>query len=197
MNRYKFRKDAFRSGICWKSDLTKFDSCRHQTNAKITSICIYKKVVNHKSTIIETPRKDSSNLHARPIILLARTCRTTSRNLRRSSSEARRNIQCRVPSEEVPRTKKQRHRFRRHDGEIFRGREMGQTKGVPQDDIGIVNGAVRSGCFDPGWNALRRLARGLWDVAAGRVNLVVGIYSKGSIKTYSLALQMEMNTYIW
>lgn len=46
---------------------------------------------------------------------------------------------------------------------------MGDAKGVPEDDIGIVNGAIRAGLFYPGRQALGRFTGGLWDVATGWV----------------------------
>ena len=51
---------------------------------------------------------------------------------------------------------------------------MREAEGMPEDDVGIVEVAVWI-CSDPGGDALRWLARGLWDVAAGRVDLVVGV----------------------
>lgn len=66
------------------------------------------------------------------------------------------------------------HRLSRHDRVILRRREMRDAKGVPEDHVRVVELALRIGC-DPGWDALRWLARGLRDVAAGWVDLVVGV----------------------
>jgi hypothetical protein len=52
---------------------------------------------------------------------------------------------------------------------------MGQTESVPQDDIGIIDGSVGSGGFDPCRNTLGWLARCLWDVATSGVDFIVGV----------------------
>lgn len=51
---------------------------------------------------------------------------------------------------------------------------MREAEGVPEDHIRVVEFALRIGC-DPGWDTLRRFARGLRHVAAGGVDLVVGV----------------------
>jgi hypothetical protein len=61
------------------------------------------------------------------------------RNLARGTTIARRNIKRWISHEEIPRSKEQCHWFCRHDGEVFGGREMGDAKGVPEDDIGVVD----------------------------------------------------------
>jgi hypothetical protein len=68
------------------------------------------------------------------------------------------------------------------------------AEGVPENDVGVgdVCGGVRG---DPGWDALGGLARGLWDVAAGGVDLGVVVwsdvskasfFSEGVLVTYTL-----------
>lgn len=66
---------------------------------------------------------------------------------------------------------------------------MGQTKGMPEDDVRVVNGAVGPGGFDPGWEALRWFTRGLGNMAAGRVDLVVGVCSGISEGSFTVRQQ--------
>ena len=69
----------------------------------------------------------------------------------------RRYIQAGIAGEEVARPQQQAHRLGGHDGEILGTGEVGQTKSVPEDDVGVfqVRGGV--GC-DPGWDALGGVA---------------------------------------
>jgi hypothetical protein len=67
------------------------------------------------------------------------------------------------------------HRLRRHNRKILRRREMRQSESVPQHDVLVVKArvGVRG---DPGGDALRGLAGGLGDVAAGGVELAVFVW---------------------
>lgn len=90
----------------------------------------------------------------------------------RNTAVARRDIKTRVPCEEVPGSKQQTHWLGWHDGKVLRGREVSKSESVPEYDVGVLE--IR--CWvrgDPGWYALRRLARGLRDVAPGGVDLRV------------------------
>ena len=113
--------------------------------------------------------------HARPITLLTTTILFPRGNLRRGSRIARRDIEGRVAIEEVPRTQEQRHRLSRHDGVVFRRREMRETECVPQDNIGVVDGTAWTRGLNPGWKTLRGLAGGLGDVVTGWVDFFVGV----------------------
>ena len=119
----------------------------------------------------------TSNQPARSITLsTARIARSLPRGyLRRRPREARRHVQDGIAREEVPRTEKKRHGLRRHDGVVLGGGEMGQAESVPEDDVGVVDGGVRAGGFDPCGEALGGFARGLGYVAACGVDLVVGV----------------------
>jgi hypothetical protein len=95
-------------------------------------------------------------------------------HLTRGTTITRRDIQRRILIKEIPRAQQQRHRLRRHDGEILRSWEVRDTEGVPEDDVGVVDRGLAIG--DPFWDTPRRLARGLGHVPAGGVELVVGIW---------------------
>lgn len=97
-------------------------------------------------------------------------------NTTRHTAIAGRDIQAWIPREEVPRSEQQTHRLGRHDGKVLRSWEVSEAECVPQHDIGVfeVGGWVRR---DPGGYALRGLARGLRDVAAGGVDLGVVVCS--------------------
>jgi hypothetical protein len=69
----------------------------------------------------------------------------------RGTSKARRHIEDRVAVEEVTRSKKQSHRLSRHDRVVFRGGEMGQTESMPENDIRVIDRAVRASGFNPSW----------------------------------------------
>lgn len=114
-----------------------------------------------------------SNLHAR-LVDTARTASLAGSDLARGTCIAGGNIQRGVSQEEVAWSQQQRHGLRRHDGEIFRGWEMSQAKGVPQNNVFIGNVLGRVG-VNPQGQALRWLARGLGHVAASRMDLVVRV----------------------
>ena len=65
----------------------------------------------------------------------------------------------------------------RHYGIILGRGKMRQAERVPEHDVGVVERFVWAG-GDPGWDALRRLARGLRHVAAGGMDLVVVVWSR-------------------
>lgn len=96
--------------------------------------------------------------------------------MRRRPGVAGWNVEDRILAEEVAWAQKQGHRFSWHDGEILRGREMSDSKRVPQDDVRVVNGAVWSCFLNPGGEAVGGFTGGLWNVAAGWVKLVIGIW---------------------
>ena len=58
---------------------------------------------------------------------------------------------------------------------------MYDAEGMPEDDVGVLDRFVASIC-DPLRKALRRFSRGLWHMAAGRVDLVVGICGSMSVR---------------
>lgn len=66
------------------------------------------------------------------------------RYLARSLRETRRNVQSRISGEEISRSQQQCHRLGRHDWIVFRTGEVGETKSVPQHNIGVgdVGGRV-------------------------------------------------------
>jgi hypothetical protein len=84
------------------------------------------------------------------------------------------NVKAWVPSEKVARPEQQCHRLSRHDWEIFWTWEMGDAKGVPENNVrvGQIDVRVR---FDPRRNTLRRLARCLRYVTTGRMELCIVI----------------------
>lgn len=53
---------------------------------------------------------------------------------------------------------------------------MREAKGVPEDNVGVINGGGWTGFFDPHGETLGGLAGGLRDVSACGVDLVVGVY---------------------
>lgn len=53
---------------------------------------------------------------------------------------------------------------------------MRQAKSMPQNNICVINGAMRPRGLDPCGQSMRGLARGLGDMASSRVDLVVGIW---------------------
>lgn len=73
----------------------------------------------------------------------------------------------------MSRAQQQRHGLRRHDGEVFGGREVRDAKGVPEDDVGVVDRGGAVG--DPRGESGAGLPRRLRDVAARRVQLVVRV----------------------
>jgi hypothetical protein len=75
--------------------------------------------------------------------------------------------------EKVPRTKQQRHGLSRHDRIIFRRWKVGDSKGMPQDYISIINTGFS--ILDPFNKSLGRLTRGLRNVAFSRMDLVIVI----------------------
>jgi hypothetical protein len=102
------------------------------------------------------------------------------RHLARRTAIARRDIQCRIAREEIPGSEEQRHGFCRHDGEVFGGGEVRDAEGVPEDDVGIVDGGVA--VRDPFRDAAGRLPRCLGDVAAGGEDLVVVVWEVLELK---------------
>lgn len=90
----------------------------------------------------------------------------------------RRYIQRRIPGEEIPRPEEQCHRLGGHDGKVFRRGEVGDAKGVPEDDVGVFDGGG-GGVGDPGREAGGGGAGCLGDVAAGGVDLVVFVWRGG------------------
>jgi hypothetical protein len=57
---------------------------------------------------------------------------------------------------------------------------VGDAKGVPEHDVGIVDGFVLR-VEDPGGEAMGGGSGGLRDVAAGGVDLFVGVYGDGLV----------------
>jgi hypothetical protein len=57
---------------------------------------------------------------------------------------------------------------------------MRHSKCVPQNDVGVVDAAIRVRCY-PSGNALRWIARSLRDVATRGVDLVVRVYRDGKL----------------
>lgn len=94
-------------------------------------------------------------------------------NLARGAGIAGRNIHHRVAGEEVSRAEEKHHRLGRHDGEVLGGREVGHAKGVPEDNVGVVDGG--GAVTNPLGDAAGWLARGLGDVFSRGPELVVAV----------------------
>lgn len=84
---------------------------------------------------------------------------------------ARWHIHAWILREKVARPEKDAHGLRRHDREVLRGREMSETKCVPDNNIRIVNRLVWI-TGDPFGQTQRRLATGLWYMSARRIQLL-------------------------
>ena len=84
------------------------------------------------------------------------------------------HIERRIPHEEVSRAQQQGHRLRRHDGVIFWRREVRDAESVPEHNVFVIDLLGGIG-FDPLRQSHRRLSRGLGNVAASRVDLVIGV----------------------
>jgi len=140
---------------------------------KAINLGIIKLYINQNQDSRRAPLK--SHLNTSPITFLAGTLCQTSCDLGGRPGVAWRNIQGRVAVKEVPWSEQQRHRFCRHNGEVLRGREVGDSEGMPEDNIGVFDGAVGTSLLDPSWQALRGLPRGLWNVTASGIDLVIRI----------------------
>ena len=143
------------------------------TTSKVYYPRMYQETHDHLSLLCTTrprlPRRNNQLTHLiRRIQHPTLTCHLT-----RGTTITRRDIQRRILIKEIPRAQQQRHRLRRHDGEIFRSWEMRDAEGVPEDDVGVVDRGLAIG--DPFGNTPRGFARGLGHVPAGGVELVVGI----------------------
>jgi hypothetical protein len=79
----------------------------------------------------------SLNQNIAPLAFPNTTPLPPGRNVTRRPRKARRDIQGRIPEEEMARPQQQRHGLGGHDGEVLRGREMGEAEGVPEDDVGV------------------------------------------------------------
>jgi hypothetical protein len=60
---------------------------------------------------------------------------------------------------------------------------MRQSESVPQHDVFVVEAGGRVG-GDPGWKALGGFAGGLWDVAAGGVELGVVVWKRSVLQVW-------------
>jgi len=98
-------------------------------------------------------------------------------DLARRAAVAGRDVERGVLSEEVARPQEEGHGFGGHDGEVFWRGEMRDAEGVPDYDVGVVDGRVAVG--DPFGDAARWLAGGLGHVSAGGTGLVVGVWIVG------------------
>ena len=84
-----------------------------------------------------------SNPHARwipPINCPSTTALRLGQLTTRRTGITRRDVQCRIPLEEVPRSEEERHGFGGHDRVVFGGGEMGDAKGVPEDCVSSFSG---------------------------------------------------------
>jgi hypothetical protein len=135
---------------------------------------VYKRatIINQTKTHRYQNQKKLSNdtsrtltLHA-PIIHVPHAART--------AAKAWRQVQRRVAVEEVTRSQHQRHRLGGHDGEVLGGGKVHESKGVPENDVGVGDALLRVG-GDPFGKAAAGRAACLRDVAAGGVDLVVGV----------------------
>ena len=97
------------------------------------------------------------------------------RRLTRRLSKRGRDVEGRVAEEEVARSEVQRHWLGRHDGVVFRGREVGDAEGMPEDDVGVLDG-VAARVFDPLRETLGGFAARLGHMPACGVDLVVGVW---------------------
>ena len=94
------------------------------------------------------------------------------RLLARGRRVTRRDIERRVPQEEIPRSEEHRHGLRRHDRIVLGRGEMRDAERMPEDDVRVLN--VFVGVLgDPFGQALGGLAGRLGHVAARGVELVV------------------------
>ena len=98
---------------------------------------------------------------------------TTRQNLARRSRIRGWHVHDRVRREKVPRPEQKSNRLGRHDGEVLRRGYVCDAKGVPKDDVLVVDGL--SAVADPLREAVRRLARGLRDVPTGGPELVIRV----------------------
>ena len=96
-------------------------------------------------------------------------------NLTRSDTVIRRDVEGGVFEEEMPWTEQQSHWFRRHHRVILRRWEMRDTECMPEHDVGVLNAFV-SVLLDPFGETLGRISRGLGNVAAGGIELIVLIW---------------------
>jgi hypothetical protein len=53
---------------------------------------------------------------------------------------------------------------------------MGQTESMPENDIRVIDGAVRASGFNPSWETFRRFAGGLGYVATSWVDLFIVVW---------------------
>lgn len=83
-------------------------------------------------------------------LVRASTTRLAGYDLARRPGIAGWDIKSWVPDEEVPRSKKQRHRLCRHDGVIFWRREVRDAKCVPKHNVLVVDLLAWIG-VDPLW----------------------------------------------
>ena len=105
------------------------------------------------------------------ILLLAR------QHLTGRAGKTRRDIQRGIAGEKVARPQQQRHGLGRHDGKIFRRGKVGDAKGVPEHQVGVVDPHLRIG-RDPFRETWRGRARGLGHVSAGRVDLAIFVCTR-------------------
>ena len=89
--------------------------------------------------------------------------------------------ECRIFCKKVSWPEQDRQRFGGHDGVVFRRGKVRDAEGVPQDNVFVVDalGGVRG---DPGGEVGVcgvGLAARLRNVAAGRMQLVVGVCFRG------------------
>lgn len=125
----------------------------------------------HKTVPLCHPSQYS---HARLVHIIG-YCPLLRRNLTGCRTIRRRHIQCRILEEEIPWSQQQRHRLRRHNRIVFRGREMRDAKGVPEHDIGVVDAFIAMRRH-PRRESLRRLARRLGHMPTSGVDLVVLVW---------------------
>lgn len=90
-----------------------------------------------------------------------------------SDGVAGRDVEDRAVGEEVARSQQQRHGLHGHEGEVLGGWDVSDTKGVPQDNVGV--GDVGGTVADPLEHALGGFTRGLGNVATRGPELIITV----------------------
>jgi hypothetical protein len=96
-------------------------------NYSDTSTKLVTRAACHRLLILLSKRKSAQRVHESTALL----------DSTRYAGVAGRNVEARVPCEEVAWPEKQCHRLCRHDGEIFRTGKVGDAESVPENNIGV------------------------------------------------------------
>lgn len=135
-------------------------------------------------------------VHLHTVLIRMATPLLARRHLARRHSVTRRHIEGGIAQEEIARPQQQGHRLDGHDGVVLGGGEVGDAKGVPEHDVGV--GDVFGGVgVDPLGEAHGGFAGGLGHVAAGGVDLVVGVCVGWCQFVGDGRKRQTKKTYIW